>query len=279
MAVKEWLGNAPSHVGDWSYAANWNPSGVPADGDDVILPPGAEDVTDGLDQSAIALASLDVRQGYDGTIGTATEWFQIETDKLTFRGSGAAYLDLGASACAPQIYATATATTGERGLYLIGSALTTVVVMGGSVGLAIRAGETATAATVRVTGSGASCWIGAGVTLTTAVIHSGELMLSAHATTLTVHGGRATSADEAAITTANVWGGVFVGNSSGTVTTLAHRGGVVDMSQSSVGRTITTYTPTPAPDPGLLLLYDSTVVTITTWTQPTIPTSITLLRI
>lgn len=58
--------SGPNH---WDTAANWLPSGVPANGDDVRFEIGSTDCLYGLSQAAVTLDSLWVMQGFGGAIG------------------------------------------------------------------------------------------------------------------------------------------------------------------------------------------------------------------
>jgi len=80
--------------GDWSVAGNWDPAGVPINGDTAILN-GTNDVaiTDGLSQSAVTLALLFVGDGFTKDVGSAASPLNIEYTKLVHRGKGSVYID------------------------------------------------------------------------------------------------------------------------------------------------------------------------------------------
>lgn len=278
MANKRWDGNTTSYIGDYSHAANWSPSGVPSAGDNVVIPAGSASITAGLDQSGVAIASFTVSSGHTGTIGSATANLQLDTTAFTFNGTGVAYIDLGSQTVAPQIYSTATATTGNRGLYLIGSGITTIAVMGGKVGLASRFGTTATATTARVNGSTASLEIGSGVTLTNALVSSGEIICRCAFTTATVYGGTFLTYGNGAGTTINLYGGTLTPNSTGTVTTLNQYGGTADWTGTEAARTLTNYNPYPISDSTLTFTYNPAVLTTTTFNESTTPVTLTMTR-
>lgn len=241
MADKTWVGT----TGDASTASNYSPSGVPAAGDNLRFPAGAGSISSNLtalNTATIsgALGAVIFEEGYTGTVGTAAQSFQFTCSRFEFAGSGLAYIDLQASAIEARVNQTAAADEGTRGLYLIGSALTGLVVKSGSVGLAARFGTTSTCATVRGNGADASIWCGAGATVTTFQSYAGDHRVRCAATTVTVYGGQVASEEIGAITTVNVNGGTFVGNSVGTITTLNARGGTSDFLQSAAARTVTT---------------------------------------
>lgn len=75
MATKVWIGGTASHLTDPSQAANWSPSGVPADGDSIIFPAVAAYNVDGYDYTAgstIHITGLTVENGCTIAIGSLT---------------------------------------------------------------------------------------------------------------------------------------------------------------------------------------------------------------
>ena len=277
MANKRWDGNTVSYVGDYSHAANWSPSGVPGAADVVVIPSGSASITTGLDQSAVAITSFTVERGYSGTIGSATANLQLDTTGFTFSGTGLAYVDLGSQTVSPQIYNTATATTGNRGLYLIGTGIATLSVMGGKVGLAFRHGTSATATTVRVVGSTAYLEVGTGTTLTNAIVDSGELVVRCAFTTATVYSGTFTTEGTGAGTTINLYAGTVTPNSTGTITTINQYGGEVDYMASAAARTLTNYNPYPLGEE-ITFSYNPAIITTTTFNESTTPVTLTMTR-
>jgi len=273
MADKIWVGT----TGDLSVASNWSPSGVPAAADNVYVPAGSGSMSASM--SALSTASLtgslgtvEVEAGYSGTIGTKSAYWQFTPTAFRFAGSGTAYINIEAAAIIPDIRATAIASvTGGAGLYLRGSAISTLSV-GGScvVGLAFFGAETSTATTVRIVSATASVILGTGVTTTTVQCAAGTLTLKAACTTLDIQGGTVTTLGTGAITTVTMDAGTAYFNSSGTITTLTQAGGTVDMLGSGVARTVTTLNHN-----GGELRQDSGVVTIGTYNKKTGPASIT----
>lgn len=194
----------------------------------------------GLDQSGVAIGDFIIDEGYGGTIGSATlGYLYIDPDRCEIHGTGEYWLDIRGAAIPVQVFGTGNPDEGARGLYLRGSGITTLNVLGGHVGVAVLAGETATITTVRVLGS-ASCWLGSGVSLTTAHHYSGDTILRCAATTVVSYGGTFTTEEAGTITTATNWNGTFVANSTGTITTFHLYGGTLDEQQSGASRTIST---------------------------------------
>lgn len=261
MATKVWWGGTS---GDFTTNANWLDGTAPSGGDNLVFPAGAGSLTASLNQSAVTFGTVTIEAGYTGTIGSVASgvatYFRFGCTGLTCFGQPTAYLDIGSSAISPQIYSSAQADTGSFGVYLKGSAIATLTVDRGYVGLAAIAGETSTATTVRLTGSG-RLRCGSGVTLTNAKCDAGFMELFCALTTLTLNGGQCVTFGTGAITTVNVNGGSFFGNSTGTITTLNGNAGASVFTGNGVGRTVTTANVYP----GASLVYDSSTLTITNW--------------
>lgn len=193
----------------------------------------------GLDQSGVAIGDFIVEEGYQGLIGSATlGYLYIDPDRFEFHGSGEAWLHIGAAAIAPQIYDTASPQAGERGLYLCGSAMSVLNVMGGSVGIAVRPGETSTITTARALDG--SLWLGNGVTATNLHAYDGEARVRCAVTTTIQYGGEITSEENGTMTTVTQHGGDYVYQSTGNITTHNFYGGTFDEQQSGAARTVGT---------------------------------------
>lgn len=235
---------------------------VPVASDNVRLPVGSSAMV-GYDFSSIAWGEFIVEDGYSGTIGTAILPLSITCTKFDFSSSGIAYINLAASAIAPDVRNAASGSSGTMGLYLKGSALTTLTVLSGTVGVAQIFGDTATVATVRVTGGSAQVYLSKNVTNTTTYMAAGKLFQNCNGTTANIFGGQYKTEEAAIITTVNADNSASLTlNATGTIGTLsmpASYNGTVDMSQSSEARTITTCN-----QKGGSLLFDDTIVTITT---------------
>ena len=276
MAIRIWAGNDATPPYDWSVTGNWQGGTVPVSTDDVYIPAGSAKITAGLNQSAVSLSSLTIQEGYDQDIGSATGYLQIGTSSLVVDSSGGQqFINLGSSSVSPEIRGTGTAGTGERALNLLGSAIATLSVNAGSVGVAIAGDETSTVTTARVlTGN---LLLGSGVTLTTLYQRGGSVDQRCASTTSELQGGTLETSNSGTMTTANVYGGTLISNSSGTVTTLNAYGGSVDFNQSSVARTVTTLN-IYANDP-VTLMVDEEYMTITNYNEPTgVPFSATYSR-
>jgi hypothetical protein len=255
--------------GNWSTSASWSPSGVPAFPDNVRIPAGAGNITLGLDQSAVWLGNITVESGYSQPIGNATNYLQVRANgTFEYSGTGLAYIDLGNSPLtAANIYSSARAASGYRGLYLKASAITTLNVTDGQVGVAAQAFETSTITTIRAVGKNASVWTGAGCTLTTFSQIEGDSILNCAATTVNVYGGTVRTRGVGAIGTLMVERGTVYPESSGTITTLNAHGGTVDFLGSGAARTLTNLNQ----NPGSTVKYDPASLTITNRNAPDAP--------
>ena len=213
---------------------------IPQATEHVRIPVGAGTISSNLDQSAVAIGDFIVEEGYEGVIGASTGFLAIDPNRFEFSGTGQAFINLTTAAIPLTVHRTAAALTGERGLYLRGSALTVLSIQGGQVGLAVRPGETSTATTVRVLGDGTSVWLGNGVTLTNLHQYAGDTVVRCAVGTTILYDGTMTTEENGGMTTsATQLGGNYVWKSSGTIAAYNIYGGTFDMQQSGVARTLT----------------------------------------
>ena len=247
--------------GDWANTANWLGGAIPAAGDNIYFTSEyTGDVTTNLDRTGDGtLGNLVVEEGYTGKIGSKAGYLQLICGGVTFDGSGLCFIDVNSSAIDISVAGTGRAAAGQQGLYLKGSAIDELNVTGGTVGIAARAGETATVATINVNGGTVNA--GAGATLTTLTGYSGNVNSKAGLTTVNLIGGNAKV--EGNITTANLEAGTLTYNGSGTITTCNAQGGTLDCFRTALARTITTLN--LKPNGGII--YDPDVVTISTLTS------------
>lgn len=265
MADKIWTGATD---GDYGTAGNWSPSGVPTATDSVFFTADySVDVTGSLNQSAVAIDEF-VVDGFKGKIGSlALGYLQIDPDSFSFDGSDVCFLDVGSAAIDLDIRSTGGGGT-TRGLYVKGSAIAVLSLIRGNVGLANQYGETSTAATIRVTGGTMVC--GSGASLTTVDAYGGTTNLAASVTTLNTYSGNVTTSSTAAITTLNGYGGTVTHNGTGTITTANLEGAELDLTDSGLARTVTTLNLKA----GGMIIYDPSVITITTQNEANRPVRI-----
>lgn len=265
MAVRTWDGNDATTPNDWSVTGNWVEGSVPVSTDDVIIPAGSANITAGLNQSAVTLGSL-VLERFSGDIGTSSGYLQVAVSG-EFRVDcigGQQFIDIGASAISPIVDNSAGARSGERGFNILGSAIATLVVNSGSVGVAIAPSDSATVTSVKALGG--NVWVGENVTLTNLYAFGGDVRLQCAATLLELNGSRVSSYGTGAITTVTSYSGNFTPMSTGTITTLNVNGGVIDFNRTSAARTVTTLNLTV--DSRAVIYTDPDYVTLSTVTLP-----------
>lgn len=234
-------GNTTTNLGnaDFAIKANWVEGIVPVAGDDVTLVSG--NLSYGLQQATVLTGKLTIANTWTGAIGATAEYLVSAPTAFICSANASSsspmYVNIGSAAIAPLINSTGSPASGY-GLYLLGSAMTTVQFVSGSLGIALNAGETATATTL--SNLNGTVETGTGLTLTSFSQANGTGTVNAAATNLTVSAGTLTTLGTGAYTTVTVTStGLFIGNSSGTITTLKRLGGTSDFTQSAVARTVT----------------------------------------
>lgn len=273
----------PEH---WDSAANWSGGAVPggAAAQEVTIEDWSGDIMYGLDQSDIANTltrltlgkSFSGRLGVAGAAGYAGTYLQIKATAVNVgphagtgspSGSGRTMINTGSTASTVTISATSTTSADANKpacRLLADSAATVINVLGGAVGIAFDAGETATVGTINAAGSTASVFVGSGVTLTTLTNAAAAVQLKCAATTVTSHAGSLTTTGSGAITTLTINGGTAYPNAVGIITTLNALGGITDFTQSPAARTVTT----AKLGIGGRVKYDPSALTLTNHLQP-----------
>lgn len=239
---------------DYAQTSNWSTSAVPTTGDNVTIggPAGggnAKSILYGLYQETVEIGAFNVLQEFGGDIGRIEDgvpfYLVVDPNSFDFRGSGALnLLNLTDAAIAAYIEAYGSPVAGRKALYLKGSALTTVEIAKGFVGLASFPNETATITTLLV-GRGlrgdANVDVGSGVTLTTLTQNGAEVMQRCATDTTNVSGAAVwTSTGTGTIGTLNINGGEAYPESTGTVTAINLYGGLLDLTRDRSPRTVTT---------------------------------------
>lgn len=238
---------------------------VPVATDHVRIPAGAGAIT-GTDQSAVAIGDFIVEEGYTGAIGSATVPLYLDPDKFEFAGTGTSYISITTAAIAADVVNAGTGQNGTAGLYLMGSAISTLTVSKGTVGVALVFGQAATVTTARVNGQAAQLILGKNAGLTTLYVIDGKATQRCSSTTTSIYKGTLTTEEAGTITTLNANGGTSILNSTGTITTLVLNSpnASVDMLQSAEARVVTDLTMNSFAS----FAVDTTVVTFTnrpTW--------------
>lgn len=253
----------PNH---WDTAANWSLGTVPATGEDVDLQDCDVDISFGLAQSGVTLASLNIESTYTGKIGLPREnedgYVEYLDTELaigatlatigagTGPGSSMIKLNYGTIQNTTLILNSATASvTGQPAVWLKGTHASNVItVSGGQVGLAFELGSSMTVATMNVAegpNSPPLVQYGTGLTLTNANVDGGKVYGLAGLTTLTQNGGEFVTAGISSvnITTASIRGGRFYPDAPGTIGTLStYANGVADFTRDPRAKTVTNCT-------------------------------------
>ena len=241
MTTKRWIGSVSTSAGDYSVAANWSPTNVPVASDDVyISADDSENVTSGLNQSAVAVDEFRIERGYTGTIASSTGYLRIDPNRVVFEGSGTSYIDTETTAGKDvTVYGAAAAAAGKRGLYLMGT-IGVLTVNSGKVAFCGLPGESDTVTDVRTSGATADVLMGVDSTHTNIDCLSGTIKTrSANATTdIKLWSGTVTHEGKGAVTNVHIYGGTFIANGAGTITNLYLRGGIADFSQNAESRTV-----------------------------------------
>lgn len=276
-------GNTTSSVGlgDYNTAINWSGDSVPVATDDVIIPAGTMDLQYGLNQSAVAIGEFLVESGHRAQIGRfdggIPHYLRLDPDTFSFLGSGSLGLFDFGSAAIPLLIESrgAPAEAGRHVVYIKGSALTTVEINRGNVGIAPLFGETATIGTL-ICGfadnqaNDVDLTVGGGVTLTTLNQTGGRCLLKCSATTVNQSSGcTLTTEGTGAIATLTARGAVYP-KSTGTIGTL-NCYGTVDFSRDFTARTVTTLVGFPG---GKVILHAG--VTIANVVLPDTPGTFTI---
>lgn len=229
---------ANSGPNDFSVPGNFDTGVIPASGDYLTIS-GLSDILYGLNAGVYDLTELHVLN-YNGTIGDWYQDLQLAGVTMTFNcpGSGKLYFNLSTS-------------TGTSLLWLKNAP----GVLSGEYGVNInQASSSANITRTQVDGGSLKLW-----TSTTTLDHrggsttsidavatlrqvGGDVLLQGTGTTTTtaaVYGGTLTTESNLIVTTADINGGRFISNATGTVGTLNCDGGVSDFSQSQNSRTVT----------------------------------------
>jgi len=253
----------------FTNADNWSGGSVPVAGDDVVFDAGSTDCRFGLAAlTGETLASVTVDSRYTGRIGNSRlqtnavgsyaeyrgEYLAAGITSLAIgRGSGlgSPLVKIDGEAVQSTVVVESTGTSGERGAAAVRwkgtHAANAVNVLSGTVDIAPEAGETATVATLRIGSDGAggpTVRCGAGTSLTTAMLYSGEMETRAGLATLNQYGGES-RLNAGNVTTLDLEGGTCRYLGTGTITTISEvaPGATLDFSRDPRGRTVTNAVP------------------------------------
>jgi hypothetical protein len=225
---------------DFDVTENWSGNTVPVDGDDIIFDhQAASGLRYGLSKTTVEPASVTITPGFKHEIGLPAvnvdnanvPFDESEEQFLKFGASGSITINIDAPAAGMikidtnTLTATINITNSGRTTETTYSpvqikgthASSTVNVTGGSVGICEGSGTSGQFSTIDVsqrTGNNPIVKIGDSVTLTSATltVSGGQVTSSSSIGTVVQYGGSFTQADQAAVTTATVDGGVYYAN-------------------------------------------------------------------
>ncbi len=260
---------------DWATPANWSTGSLPANGDIVIFENNSIPVLFGLNQSAVTLAALHIKQSYVGKIGLNDASFTVDADTLepsqceyrpTYLSIGATLIEIGqhAGSITPtgtsriKINTGAVQTTlhvlntssvsadnNQQPVRWIGSHTSNVVqILRGKLGIASNLpGETATVSELYVgqagsLGSDANVIIGKGVTLSDLKQAGGMVTLACDVTNIQQSAGILTTCDWLTINNITIAGQADLMHIGDITNLIVRHGGQLDLSHQSTGRTV-----------------------------------------
>jgi len=249
--------SGPNH---WDTPANWSTGSLPAGGDDVYIEDSDVSILYGLDQSAVALASLHVPASFTGQIGLAqfnrggsAAYFEYRDRFLAIgagevhvgqgpgSGSGRVQIDTGSGQAAVTVYASGlSAESNLPAVQWKGThADNTLDMLDGTVGVALAGGESATIATLRQSGGQVRC--GSGVSLSDVELASdASLEIQSAVASIRQSGGLTRIIGTGGAADIELTGGRIEYRSSGTITSVALRAAdaVLDFSSDLRPRTV-----------------------------------------
>jgi len=251
-------------------ADNFTEGTVPGASDVVIFEDSDVDCLYLIDQNAVTVGSLIIKQSYTGSIGlpfynnTGTKYWEYRERYLKISattvtigdqdangdavGSGRIQLNVGSAACTCTVHDTGDSSTDGVGAFIfVGTNAANILnVNRGEVSVAPWGGETAVLATLRVgyvdsLESDANVTCGSGTTLTIVTKNGGVLEINSAVTTVTqTGGGKLAIRGAATCTTLNAEDGTTFYDSTGTCTTAIVGGGAtLDFRRVQGARTVT----------------------------------------
>jgi len=244
MAAESHLWNGAAGDNDFDAVGNWHSADTPASTDTVIFPALAaastKDVA-GEDKSAVLLANFFVEPGFACDLGSRIAPLYIDTDALTYAGSGQAFLQVDNCAGAMRILDVGAGGDGsDYGLLLLGATNALLICDSegsGDIALGGMPNDdalTGFACTTIIVKQG-NVTLGSDVTMTNLIVSGGTVTNYSGATTITQTGG--TLHQEAArVATLNLNGGTYYHNSDNMLITFD---GGTNMTNAAVGDTFT----------------------------------------
>jgi hypothetical protein len=251
-------------------AANWDRGGsatVPQAADDIFIDNSSVSILYDISQAGTTFTSLTISNSFTGTIGLPetnedaangtykeyrTQYLTIDCTTVNIgdtSGQGSSRIKINAGTVQTTLNVKNTGTSQETDLEAVlwkgTNASNAVNINGGSVGIAVFGGETATVSALRVQSGGpglldADVRMGAGVTWTTLTMNAGDVEVRSGGTTVSKVAGTLTIMAGNVTTLSDDTGTTYY-QGTGTITTANIGGGAsLDMSRDIRTRTITT---------------------------------------
>jgi hypothetical protein len=244
MATSTWTNGAASN--DWSVAGNWD-GGVPLATENVIFDGerSTADVTAGLDQSAVDIGSLIIHKNYTGKIGVdGSTPLQISADKIVQMG-GQLFVKDGTGTIDHIYVEVDRRSDGATTTEIDGDTVTRLTCIKGNIKVLTGIGTIANLE-VSYRNSQASDvnleYQATGDTITNLYMNGGTVDVIGTVTSLFVEGGRYVHNQGAggAVASMYITDGNVIYNDAATITLAVVMGGVLDLSQDTREKTITT---------------------------------------
>lgn len=256
MAKKYWISSSST---SFNTAGNWSGGVAPANSDTLYFGAyGSANCATNIASTGLTGLTIIVEPGYTGQIGSVTAgvpaYLQISGGTLRmastpggsiYPGSPRVLIDFGTANPGTVLMEFGNSVGADPSIPAVcvigsGSGALTINQSGGSLGVAVYPGEVATITNI-TTIDGGTTLLGQGVTLTAATFAAGTITdrRDNTATAIRVAGAAYNYSGTGATTTLNVDAGTCTYSGTGTITT-ANLRGLLDMSQDSQAKTVTT---------------------------------------
>lgn len=256
MAILYWTGTSAD--GNWTTTGNWSTGAIPVTGDDVTFDRTSDDITLNLDQSAVLLASLNITNSFQGTIGNepdaTNEFLKIGATTLTIgdgtgNGSSRLNLELGTDVTTINIInASSTGTDFPKApLRINANNSSNVIQVNGensTVSFLDNADDTGALGNIDII-NGTDIQIGSGATYSSLTMIEGTVTSFETSGVVKMSAGTMRLEGTGAITSIIQTGGELIWNSTGTVLLYDGIGGTLETTDSALARIITTLIKSP----------------------------------
>ncbi len=245
---------------DWNVAENWSTGTKPAASDIVFIENSSVDILYGLNQAAVTLSALHIRQSFEGRLGQPSAYLRISASEVRIgehygstnpTGSPRIKLDLGTTQTAVWIFNSAryAAEPNLPPIRLVAThSSNRLTLQRGRVGICCESCvETSTVHTIDVgyvsqLTNDANLIAGPGLTINTINVLGGSATIENAVTNVNVHGGAITLAGNADIGAITCTGGTLYAQTSGTIDTIYHEGGTIDFDRCLIPRQVSNLT-------------------------------------